>query len=366
MSFISRTRVGLAALAFTLTAGAVHAGEWGNCNGYDIKWRNHIRPLVPHRNRCTIPDTGPKNSLYWNAFNEWQYAGGPVSSFRVLAANDCQVMRRNDNMTEISIVPPAMIDNDAGKAVLRFNSGCSWTTGWWDDPMALIEVDVGIRNDFSRWEEPFEGTASVGPWDTMLHEFGHMFGGFLEDSQWFSVMSDLANEPLVGGTGLHATIMPRDRYRFNALYGHSSNVVNVAASPQVLGTNPYSINLADPPTVQYVCRGGWVNIGFTMLNQSSGQRVGPFHNRVRLSPDFNGHHSEDGPQTFTVAEWDETLEPWQDKKVPVGFTVPWDFPAGTAMYIYVDVDWFGGVAESREDDNHIKIMKLLYMPSVCW
>jgi len=36
------------------------------------------------------------------------------------------------------------------------------------------------------------------------------------------------------------------------------------------------------------------------------------------------------------------------------------------MYIYVDVDWWGNVAESTEADNHIKIMKLLYMPTVCW
>jgi hypothetical protein len=364
MSFISRTAMGITVLALAVTAVETRAGEWGQCNGYDIKWRAYIRAIAANRNRCTIPDTGPKNAMYWNAMNSWNYAGGPALSFFVRPASDCTVPKFNDDITEVGLVPPSVIPGDEGKTFLRFNSGCGFWTGWWDDPMAIIEADVVVRNDFPNYDDPFEGTNGVQAWDTLVHEVGHMLGGLGHDWTWFSIMTELAS-PLVGGTGTHATIMPRDRYRIDALYGHSSTVVNVAASPQVV-KSPYDIQLGDAPAVQYVCRGGTVNVAFTLLNQSSGVRVGPFHNRVRLSPDFNGHTSEDGPQTFTVAQWDDTLEPWQDKKTPVSFTVPSDFPPGQAMYIYVDVDWWGNVAESTEADNHIKIMKLLYMPTVCW
>jgi len=72
---------------------------------------------------------------------------------------------------------------------------------------------------------------------------------------------------------------------------------------------------------------------------------------------FNGHNGEG----WTVADWDDSLAAWQDKRVPVSFTVPWDFPVGQAGYIYVDVDWWAEVNESAETDNHIKIMELLHV-----
>jgi hypothetical protein len=130
-------------------------------------------------------------------------------------------------------------------------------------------------------------------------------------------------------------------------------------------SNPYSIHIADPPALMRVCRGQKVNVGFTLLNQSSGARVGPFHNRIRLTDRFMGHF-EDSPLTWTVAEWDQTLEPWEAKALPSYFTVPWDLPAGIPMFIYVDVDWYNSIAESTEDDNHIQLMKGLIMNNVCY
>lgn len=189
----------------------------------------------------------------------------------------------------------------------------------------------------------------------MLHELGHAFGGFLEDTEWFSVMSK-RNEPLIGGTGLHTTLMPRDRYRINALYGRTSDVVNVSASPQIVQDNK-EIHLGDPPVLTRVCRGNSVTITFTLLNQSSGFPLNLFRNRVRLSTEFNGH----GGDGWTVADWDDSLAAWQDKRIPVTFTVPNDFPLNQAGYIYVDVDWWAEINESSEVDNHIKIMELLHV-----
>ncbi len=146
------------------------------------------------------------------------------------------------------------------------------------------------------------------------------------------------SESLVGGTGLHTTLMPRDRYRINALYGHSTEVVNLAASPQIV-EDDLEIHLGDPPAVTPVCRGDSVTVTFTLLNQSSGASLPLFRNRVRLSTEFNGHNG-DG---WTVADWDDSLATWQDKRIPVTFTVPHDFPLNQAGYIYVDVDWWAEV-----------------------
>ena len=351
---MKRTIVAMTALATLGLVPGVGAGEWGVCNGKPIKWRSNIHPLVLHRNTCTIPD-GAKAALYFNAIDQWQYAGVFMNGEVGLPATDCALFDRDD-VSEVGIIDPTEIDDRLGLTLLAFNSGCGPLTGRFGrPPMSFVETDVAIRNDFPSWNDPFEGTDGSQAWDTMAHELGHAFGGFLEDGQWFSVMS-VRNEPLVGGTGIHATLMPRDRYRIHALYGRASDVVNLAASPQIVQDN-LEIHLGDPPALTRVCRGDWVTVTFTLLNQSSGFGVGLFRNRVRVSTEFNGHNG-DG---WTVADWDDSLAAWQDKRIPVSFTVPLDFPLNQAGYIYVDVDWWAEVDESTETDNHIKIMELLHV-----
>lgn len=347
-----RTIAVLIAYVVAFGGPAAFAAEWGSCNGYAIKWRSR---LVVHRNTCTLPN-GPKADMFFNSLAQWQFANTFVGGLVDQPSNDCSLTFTNDGVNEVALVSPQQIDDRFGLTILHFNKGCNWSAGWLTDAVSISGFDLAVRNDFSRWEDPFEGSDGVQAWDTMLHEFGHAFGGLGHDSTFMSVMS-AGTDPLVGGTGRHAQLMPRDRYKIISLYGKVWNPTNLAATGQVVRTNPFSIGLNDPPQLTRVCRGNMVNIAFTLLNQSSGHAVGPFHNRVRVSTEFSGH----GGDGWTVAEWDHTLGPWAADKVPVSFMVPWDFPIGQAGYIYVDVDWFQQVNETDESDNHIKIMELLHV-----
>jgi hypothetical protein len=322
---------GLAAAALLAAAPAVEAAVWRTCNGSPVIWRGGTSV---HRNRCSIADSGPTNTAYWNGIDAWNRLAGAITSFFVNATSDCSV-DHNDGENEFSLVDRATIDGNNGLTMLQLGPCFLGAND-------LDEADVMLANDlnFAPVWGNFLGTTGRS---TFVHEVGHFFGFNHEDAH--DVMRTSPPHLVTGGAEPSVN-WPSDTAGVSAVYGFISSRPNLVAS--ALGVVGGVVQTLDPNVALTLCR-GTARTTRVYIGNSGNLATGTYGIRVRmssLSPSAGGYTAA----TTVVATFTHSLAAFSQGTFDLPYTIPSTLPDGT-YFLYVDLDPAGSITETVEGDN---------------
>lgn len=319
--------------------GAAEAAVWRTCNGAPVIWRGGTSV---HRNRCSIADSGPTNTAYWNALDTWNRLAGAITGFFVNATSDCSVSH-GDGENEIALVDRATIDGNNGLTVLQLGPCFVGAND-------IDEADVMLANDLSFlpvWGN-FLGTTGRS---TFVHEVGHFFGFNHEDAH---AIMRTSPPHLVGGGAEPSGNWPSDAAGVSAVYGFVASRPNLV--PAALGVVGGAVQTLDPQVTFTVCRGS-ARTTRVYLGNSGNLATGSYGLRLRLSP--LPPPSGTLATTTVVASFSHSLAAFSQGTFDLPFTVPATLPDGT-YYLYVDLDPAGAIVETLEGDNTtVSAMRLL-------
>lgn len=332
--------IACAALLVSLAAPpAAEAAVWRTCNGSPVIWRGGTSV---HRNRCSIADSGPTNSAYWNALDAWNRLAGAVTGFFVNATSDCSISH-GDGENEIALVDRTTIDGNNGLTVLQLGPCVIGAND-------LDEADVMIANDLGFlpvWGNFFGTTGR----STFVHELGHFFGFNHDDTH--AVMRT-SPPHLVGGGLEPSTNWPSDAAGVGAVYGFVTSRPNLI--PGALGVVGGVVQPLDPVITFNMCRGG-SRTTRVYLGNSGNLASGTYTIRIRLntlSPTA-GYSAA----ATVVASFSHSLAAFSQGTFDLPFTIPSTLPDGI-YYIYVDLDPAGAIPETLEGDNStVSAMRIL-------
>lgn len=328
--------VALGAVTLTAILCAVNAGQaakWNTCNGSSVKWR---KSFVITRNRCSIADTGDRNTAYWNGIRSWDNFSDLVDGFEVNPISDC-VVAIGDEDNEIGVVPPEDIDGARGLTITEVG------------PCGIGANDIDHADTFIASDTTFVPLHGGAPTSdgrvAFVHELGHFFG--FEHESNHGAMRSLPPLPVTGGSALeHATTFPTDTLGMHALYGFATNGPNLI--PSANGISGGQMVALNPGGTVTVCRGTTRNFRFYVGN-SGNLASGTYNLRIRfntLSPLGGGYTAT----TTTVATFTHSLGAFTESTFDLPVTLPASLPSAT-FNVYIDLDHTGSINELREGDN---------------
>jgi hypothetical protein len=321
---------GLAAVSLAAPPSA-RAAVWRTCNGAPVIWRGGTNV---HRNRCSIADSGPINSAYWNGLDAWNRLAGAVTSFFVNGSSDCSISH-GDGENEVGLVDRTTIDGANGLTILQLGP-CFVGSN------SIDEADVMIANDLSFtavWGN-YLGTTGRG---TFVHELGHFFGFNHEDAH--TIMRTTPPHLVTGGVE-PATSWPRDAIGVSSVYGFVSSRPNLIVSALGLSSGG-NVQTLDPAITFGMCRGGNRTTRIYVGN-SGNVASGTYTLRIRLSPLAPPAGYTSG--ATAVATFSHAIGAFGEGTFDLPFTIPTGLADGT-YHVYVDMDPGNAVPEAVEGDN---------------